>query len=188
MPKVMPTAKKIQTVQSLKSRSANSQGLILLNFQGLTTTDLNLLRQRLASTFSTVTVVKNTLFKIALASTSYPLTKAPDQIFEYPTAAVFLPSLDPQTLKILFEFIKEKGLPAVKAGFWGKDFLTAAALQQIALLPNKEVLVARLINQLQAPLVNLLGLLQTSQLQCILALVEIARLKDSKASVSKLSA
>lgn len=166
----MPTTKKIQTVQNLKSRLANTPGLILLNFQGLTTTDLNLLRSRLTTASTTLTVAKNTLLKIALASTSFPLPEAPAQIFEGPTAALFLPSLDLQPLKTLFAFIKEKGLPAVKAGFWGRRFLSAEEIRQIALLPNKEVLYARLISQLQAPLSNLTRSLQAAPLRLSLVL------------------
>lgn len=167
----MPTAKKIQTVQNLKSRLVSTQGLILLNFQGLTTTDLNLLRSRLTTASATVTVAKNTLLKIALDSTSFPLAEAPAQIFDGPTAVLFLPSLDLQPLKTLFAFIKEKGLPAVKAGFWGRLFLGAEEIRQIALLPSKEVLYARLISQLQTPLLNLTRALQAAPLRLSLVLI-----------------
>ncbi|OGY32133.1 MAG: 50S ribosomal protein L10, partial [Candidatus Woykebacteria bacterium RIFCSPLOWO2_01_FULL_43_14] len=62
----MATEKKIQTVQELKEKFERAKLTVLTDYRGLSTTDLNSLRNELAELDSEYQITKNTLTARAL--------------------------------------------------------------------------------------------------------------------------
>lgn len=64
-------------------------------------------------------------------------------------------------IKSVFQFVDRHKMVDFKAGFFDQQFLNADQLQELALLPTKEELLARLINTLRFSLFYLLITLKT---------------------------
>ncbi len=151
----MPTEKKAKVVEEIKEIFGKSNIAILTQYQGLPTAELNVLRRKLQASNSEYQVVKNTLFKLAAKN----LDKA-DVVGEVsgPTAVVFGFGDVSAPAKVLTDYIRDsKSTMTIKGGFMGDRVLTAAEVKTLATLPSKEVLIAKVLGQMNAPVAGLLG-------------------------------
>lgn len=151
----MPTEIKAEIVEEIKDVFAKSNIAILTQYQGLPTTELNVLRRKLQASNSEYRVVKNTLFRLAARG----LNKG-DLVGNVsgPTAVVFGFGDISASAKALTEYIRDsKSSMAIKGGFLGDRTLTAAEVATLATLPTKEVLLAKVFGQMKAPMAGLLG-------------------------------
>jgi large subunit ribosomal protein L10 len=138
---------KAEIVQAIQEKVAKSQIGILTDFKGLKVEDMTRLRRQLQESDAELTVVKNTLLRLAGADDS-PL--AP--LISHATGpnALTLGYADPVTVtKVLIKFAKEKPQLVIKAGALGGQALTLKDLEALSKLPAREVLLAQLLGVLQ---------------------------------------
>jgi large subunit ribosomal protein L10 len=151
----MPTEKKKQIIDSLEQIFAQCNSGILTDYRGLKTSDVVSLRRKLREIGVDYHVVKNTLAKIAAEKTGK------DQItsaFEGPLAIAFVKGDISKSAKVMTDHIAAaKMAMAIKGGFLGNKFLTPKEVAAIALLPPREVLVAKVLGGIQGPLYGLLN-------------------------------
>ena len=96
-------------------------------------------------------VAKNRLFKKALGDTG----AAMESQLEQQNATLFAYSDEVAPLKELLKFFKAVGLGSTKGGLLGKTVLTQEEVAKLATLPNKEVLLGKLVRQLNSPIQGL---------------------------------
>ena len=147
--------KKKLILADLKGRFSQAPALVFVDFRGLTANQMLTLRRRLLPVGAKITVAKNTLIKKALgeAADYQDLIKNTD--FSGQTA-ILEPTGDPLlAIKKLFEFIREAELPEVKFALWEGRQLGAAEVKELALIPSQEVLLARVVGGIKAPLTGL---------------------------------
>lgn len=164
----MATQKKEETVTNLTSQLAQAKGVILADYQGLNTAQLQELREKLKEQGCSFRVVKNTLLKIGLAQADYPRIE-----LEGPTAAAFIPENLFSSLKVLAPPAQTSGRPELKAGFWEKEVLGQDRLGQLAKIPNLKHLKGLVVSSLHSPFNNLVAALNWNLNQLVFTLKQI---------------
>jgi large subunit ribosomal protein L10 len=149
-------ADKEAELQRLETAFKGSDSAILVDYKGLNVPQVTELRRQLRTAKASYTVVKNTLARRALKGTSFePLEK-----FFAGTTAVAYTTKDPVALaKTLTTFAKTAPTLTVKAAFVQGRAIKPAEVGELAALPGKPELYARLLGTMQAPMVQLVTVL-----------------------------
>ena len=150
--------KKIQIVDNLADDLSRSTIIIATNYHGLLAKQMAELRNTLAKAGVEYHVVKNTLVYRAADQAGKPQLR---DIIEGPVALAFGYDDIINTARALHQYIKSATLSLqIKGGLLGDRILPPEEVVGLANLPSREVLISRLIGQLQAPigtLHNILG-------------------------------
>jgi large subunit ribosomal protein L10 len=151
----MPTEKKKQIIDDLEQIFAQCNSGIMTDNRGLKTSDVVALRRKLREIGVDYHVVKNALAAIAAGKSGK------DQIssaFTGPMAVAFVKGDISKTAKVMTEHIAAtKMAMIIKGGFLGNRMITPAEVATIAVLPSREVLVAKVMGGIQGPLYGLLN-------------------------------
>jgi len=138
---------KAEIVQAIQEKVTRSQIGILTDFKGLKVEDMTRLRRQLQEADAELTVVKNTLLRLAGADDS-PL--APLLGHATGPNALTLGYADPVTVtKVLIKFAQDKPLLSIKGGALGGQALSFKDLEALSKLPAREVLLSQLLGLLQ---------------------------------------
>ena len=155
---------KAAVVEEMKEKLQSAQGAVFVGFSGLTVADVTKLRRKFREGGVEYKVIKNTLTRIAADELGY---NALDAILEGPTAIAYSTEDAVAPAKILKEFIKETKTEAltVKAGLADGQVIDVAAVdvegvKQLASMPSREELLAKLVGSMQAPISGLVNVLQ----------------------------
>ena len=145
-------AQKKDLVQSLAAEFGSADSVIVVEFKGLDVPQATELRRQVRSAQGKYRVVKNNLARRAIEGTPY------EALTEHisGTTAVAFSSQDPVVLaKTLMGFAKKAPVLTVKAAVVQGQQLTPQAVKDLAALPSKAELYARLLMLLQAPATQL---------------------------------
>ena len=153
----MPRKDKELEVKELSGKLEKNNGVILTDYQGLTVAEISELRSKLRAINCDYKVVKNTLTKLAMQARGI---EGFTEHLEGPTA-IAIQNGDPvASAKIIIDFSKEHAKLKLKAGMLGKKLLSINEIKSLAALPSREVLIAKVLGTIKAPLYNLVGVLQ----------------------------
>jgi len=143
-----PKGKKKEELDDLKKDLADAKNLFVAQFQGMTVAQDTELRIKIRDTKSKYRVVKNTLAKKAAEGTSAEgVTKA----FDGSTSIAYNAN-DPVSLaKALTAYAKINPLFVFKAGIVEGRVINLADISNIAAMPSKEELIAKLLFLINAP-------------------------------------
>jgi large subunit ribosomal protein L10 len=149
-------ADKEAELQQLEAAFKGSDSAILVDYKVLNVPQVTDLRRQLRAAKAKYKVVKNTIAKRALKGTSLePLEK----FFEGTTAVAYTQT-DPVALaKTLTAFVKTAPKLTIKAAVVQGRAVKPAEVTDLAALPSKPELYARLLGTLQAPMVQLVTVL-----------------------------
>ena len=148
--------KKVQIVSNLADDLSRSNIIIATNYQGLLAKQMTELRNALSKSGVEYHVVKNTLVFRAADQAGRPQLR---DIIEGPVALAFGDDVV-NTAKALNQYIKSAALPLqIIGGLLGDQVLPPEEVVNLADLPPREVLITKLIGQLQAPIVTLHNIL-----------------------------
>jgi large subunit ribosomal protein L10 len=149
-------ASKEEELQGLERAFKSAESAILVDYRGLKVPEVTELRRQVRSARGQYKVIKNTLATRAVKGTPFePLTG-----FFVGTTAVAYSGDDPVALaKVLTTFAK--GTPAlqIKAAVVQGRAIKPAEVTDLATLPAKPELYAKLLFVLQAPMVQLVSVL-----------------------------
>ena len=154
----MPSLKNTNTVQQLKDRLKKAKSIVLADYSGLPVNLQQKLRNQIKQADGELIVTKNTLLKLALKDSQYPI----DSLLNSLTGPnITLLSYDDEIapIKTLAEFSKEHNLPKIKAGFLQKDPLTKNQVVQLAKLPTKIELLTTITGTLKSPITGFVNVL-----------------------------
>jgi large subunit ribosomal protein L10 len=170
----MPNKQNIQAVADLVSKLDQVQAVFIADYAGLTVKEQVELRDKVRAAGGTVTVAKNSLLKIAMTSKGYDLTSLEKELTG-PNLTLLAQNDAVAPLKAMVEFGKanDKNLPRVKAGILGKNVLSMEKIMQLATLPSKNELIAKLLGTLSNPARNLVGILVAPMRSLVYALSAI---------------
>jgi len=149
-------ADKVVELEQLERAFKGSDSAILVDYKGMNVPQVTELRRQLRSAKASYKVVKNTIARRALKGTAFePLDK-----FFAGTTAIAFTSTDPVALaKTLTTFGKTAPTLQIKAAVVQGRAVKPAEVAELAALPGKQELYARLLGTLNAPMVQLVTVL-----------------------------
>ena len=145
------TPKKLETVTALSEKIGKTKSIILAEYQGIKHKQLEELRRALRKVDGEFVVAKNRLFKKALGDKAAGI----DAQLEQPNAFLFAYKDEVAPLKEMLKMFKAFGFGKTKGGLLGSQTLTEAEVTKLSTLASKEVLLGRLVGQLNAPIQGL---------------------------------
>jgi len=149
-------AKKEEVLKDLEQRFANSKVAVFADYRGLKVSDATKLRRQMKEADCELRIAKNTL---TLLATKHMGVEGADEYLKGPVAIAF--GQDPVApAKILANFIRENKLMEIKAGILDGQLIDAAGVKNLADLPSREVLLARVLGGMQSPMYGFAGSLQ----------------------------
>lgn len=152
----MPSAKVLENkkavVAALTERLKNAQAGVIADYRGLTVAQDTELRTKLREAGVEYTIVKNTLTRFAANEVGL---EGLDPILHGPTALATSANDVVAPAKVLVDFAKNNEQLEIKAGFVDGKVISVDEVKVYASIPSKEVLIAKMLGSLQAPIGNL---------------------------------
>ena len=155
----MSREKKAQTIDRLQDTFSKCSIGILTNYRGLSTPEITVLRRKLRESSVEYKVVKNTLARFAAERTDKDDLVS---FFKGPIAIAFGYGDVTEPAKALVDYIRtSKASLSIKGGFLSDRILTSEDVTTLSALPPREILLAKVLGGMQAPIITLVGCLTT---------------------------
>jgi large subunit ribosomal protein L10 len=168
---------KQEQIENLRSLLAPAHGVFIMDFTGLTVGEVTELRRRVKEARGGYRVVRNTLAKLALAETNH---RQLQQLLSGPAAVAYTAQDAVALAKALAEFAKTHEQLRFRGGLVEGQFLDAQQAKEVATLPSKTELIARLLFMLQSPLRRLVTALNAPVTGLAVSLHQIADEKQRR--------
>ena len=170
----MNRSEKAVIIEALKEKAQGASVAVVTDFKGMPVEELTRLRVKLREAGGEYYVVKNTLARIAFTGSTHDSIK--DNFKE--NCAVALGFQDPVAVaKAISEFAKTSKIFAVRHASLEGKVLSAAQLEDLAKLPSKEQLLAKLLGTMNAVPTNFVSLFANIQRGLLYALKAIEQKK-----------
>ncbi len=166
--------------QELESTFKGSDSAVIVDYKGLNVPQVTELRRQLRTAKAGYRVVKNTIARRALKGTSLEVL---EQYFEGTTAFAYT-TTDPVALaKTLTAFVKTAPKLTIKAAVVQGRAIRPAEVGELASMPARPELLAKLLFVLQGPMIQIVSVLSAAprNLMSVLAQAEQKRSASSGA-------
>ena len=145
---------KAPIVDEISGHLNGAQGVVLVDYRGLTVEQDTQLRKQLREAgvvYKVYKVYKNTLVKRAIAGTEFePMT----DMLEGPTAIAICTTDATAPARILSNFAKTAEALELKCGVVEGTYYDAAGIQTIASIPSRDELLSKFLGSIQSPITN----------------------------------
>ncbi|MBO5198210.1 MAG: 50S ribosomal protein L10 [Lachnospiraceae bacterium] len=144
-------------VDEIKSYVEKASAAVIVDYRGLTVEEDTALRKKLREAGVVYKVYKNTLLKRAFEGTAFAQL---DGKLEGPTAVAFGIEDATAPARVIAEVAKTVPNLEFKGGVVEGTYYDEKAIQVIATIPSREVLISKLLGSLQSPITNLARVLK----------------------------
>ncbi|RMF47547.1 MAG: 50S ribosomal protein L10 [Deltaproteobacteria bacterium] len=167
---------KEQLVAELAGKLASVKAAFIADYRGLTVEQANDLRNKLREAGVEYQVVKNTLLKLAIRDTE---SACLEEFLQGPTAIAMAGEDPVAPAKVLSEFAKANDKFELKGGMLDGKKLDISGIKALSDLPSREVLLAKVLGSMNAPVSNFVGVLAAVPRSLVQVL---AAIQDKKAA------
>ena len=151
--------------------------MLLTDYKGMTMPETDEFKKLLRGANARVKVVKNSMLGRISSEMGYELGGT----LSGPTAVIFGAGDVVEVAKILKKFSGDKKKPAVKGGVLEGALLSAKDVTELANLPGKKELQAKLVGTLAAPMTQLVGVMNQKVCSLLYVLNAVAEKKEQAA-------
>ena len=137
-------------VEEIKNKLDNSKTFLLIDYRGLTVSEITELRRSLREMGSDIKVYKNTLMSLALKDKNIKL----DDFMEGPNAYLFSSDII-EPIKVVSKFAKEHPALEIRAGYIDQEVVDVNVIKKYAEIPSMEGLLTMFAGGLIEHLRNL---------------------------------
>lgn len=171
----MVRSDKIELVERVAEKVKQSQSVILANFQGMTVAELETLRIQLREQSIEMRVIKNRLVRRALSEAG---CDSVDEALVGNTAVTFGIADPVAPAKILTDYAKKNDKFVIKGGLLEGKRLDPAGVKNLAGMPGRKELLARMAGDLKQPAVKMAMVFQAGLLKVAYAMNALAKKKE----------
>jgi len=152
----MPTERKVKAVGELEQTMAKSTIIVLSDYRGVKAPQITNVRRKLRASNSEIKVVKNTLARLAATKAGKDaLVKS----LEGTTAITFGYGDITATVKALVSAQADAEGFVIRGGLLGDTMYSREQILTLATMPPREVLLGRVLGQMNAPISRFVGVL-----------------------------
>ncbi|MFZ5651310.1 MAG: 50S ribosomal protein L10 [Bacillota bacterium] len=171
----MPTKQDKELVlDDLRDKFKNSKVAVMANYRGQSVASMTKLRKRLREKGCELKVAKNTL---TLKVTRELGMEGMESILQGPTVIAFSREDLVAPAKVLADFVKEAKTFEIKGGILEGRAIGVKEVRDLADLPPREVLLAKVLGGMQAPMYGFASVLQGTLRSFVYALEAIRKQK-----------
>jgi large subunit ribosomal protein L10 len=141
-------SEKEAVISDVTGLAAKAQTLVMAEYRGITVADMTKLRSVARSNGVTLSVLKNTLARRAVAASGFAVVSdlmTGPLIYGFSVDAV-------AAAKVVSDFAKTNDKLVIRGGAFAGKALDVNGVKQLASIPSKEVLLAQLVGLLQSPI------------------------------------
>lgn len=141
-------SEKEAVISDVTSLAAKAQTLVMAEYRGITVADMTKLRSAARSNGVSLSVLKNTLARRAVASSGFAVVSdlmTGPLIYGFSVDAV-------AAAKVVSDFAKTNDKLVIRGGAYAGKALDVNGVKQLASIPTKEVLLAQLLGLMQSPI------------------------------------
>jgi len=172
---------KQETVAEIKERFKSAKSVVLVDYRGVNVAQVTELRRQFRAAGVDYVVLKNTLVQRAVDDLK--ITDL-DQYLTGPSAFAFGVNDPVAPAKVLTEFITKTKNDSLrpKAAYIDGAVFGPEGVKALSELPPKEVLIARMMGSLNAPITNFVGALSAILRSVVFAIDAIRKQKEESGS------
>lgn len=142
-------------VAEVSAQVAGAETIVVAEYRGVAVSDLTVLRKKARESGVYLRVLKNTLVRRAVAGTPFA-----DLAQHMVGPLIYSISADPvAAAKVLNDFAKTNDKLILKAGSYAGKVMNEAGVKELASIPSREELLAKLLGVMQAPVSGFAGAL-----------------------------
>jgi large subunit ribosomal protein L10 len=141
-------SEKQAVIEEVTGLAAKAQTLVMAEYRGITVADMTKLRSTARSAGVSLSVLKNTLARRAVAGSQFEVVgnqMTGPLIYGFSVDAV-------AAAKVVSDFAKTNDKLVIRGGAFAGKALDVAGVKQLANIPSKEVLLAQLCGLLMSPM------------------------------------
>ncbi len=170
---------KQQAIEEIKDRFQRASSVVIVDYRGINVERDTDLRKQFRAAGVEYAVLKNTLVKRALSELSIT---GIENLLEGPSAFAFGYKDPVAPAKVINDFAtKAKAeIVKVKGGLVAGQAINPAGVKALADLPPKEVLIAKMMGSLNAPITGLVGVLSATLRSLVYAIDAIRKAKGGE--------
>lgn len=168
--------KKAQIVAELKDRFQNSSSAVLIDYRGITVAEATVMRNEFRDAGVVYKIYKNTLTERAVKELGY------EDLIPYlagPTAIAFGVDDPVAPAKLLNDTIKKLKKMEFKVGVVEGKVIDVDGIKELASLPSREELIAKMLGSMNAPITGLAMVLSGTIRSLLYALKAVEEQKSA---------
>lgn len=165
---------KTDLIKGLAPKLKAASSIVFVNFAGLSVDLQQKLKLELKAIGSDMTVVKNTLIRLAGKEAGISEEALTDEVLSGQTALIMTEGDAVAPIQVIGKFVKENQVPQFKLGVIEGNVQDKNALLKISTLPTKEVLFSQVVGSLMSPMYGLVGTLNGNMQKLVYILKEVS--------------
>ena len=174
---MLSKAAKNELVREFNNVFKSGPSVMVVEYKGLTVSELEGLRTNLKNAEAEFKIVKNTLLKIAAKDTDIEQIT---ELFEGPTAVAICEKDPTGVAKVFVDSVKKIPLLKIKGGIVDGSVLNETEISALSKLPSREEMIAQFLGLVSSPISNFLGTLVQLQSRFLYALNAVKEKKEKE--------